>query len=97
MKKAGDLLKDFFDNFNIKESGGGKTIPSSWKELAGSDLSEHTRIKDIRKDTVYIEADHPGWVQILELKKRHILGNINSMFPEKGINEIIISLKKKSK
>ncbi len=96
MKRAGDLIKDFFDNLNIKESKGGKTITSSWKEIAGQELSEHTRIKDIRKDTIYVEADHPGWLQILELKKRPILGKINSIFPEKGINDIRISLKKKS-
>ena len=94
MKKAGDLLKSFFENINVREPKGGKTITSSWKEIAGQDLSEHTRIKDIRKDTIYIEADHPGWLQILELKKRSIIGNINNIFPEKDINDIRISLKK---
>ena len=94
MKKAGDLLKNFFENLNIKEPKGGKTITSSWKEIAGAELSEHTRIKDIRKDTVYVEADHPGWLQILELKKRSIIGNINENFPDKDIKEIRISLKK---
>ena len=94
MKKAGDLLKNFFENLNIREPKGVKTITSSWKDIAGQELSEHTRIKDIRKDTVYVEADHPGWLQILELKKRSILGNINTDFPEKGITEIRISLKK---
>ena len=94
MKKAGDLIKNFFDSLNIKEPKKGKTIISSWQEIAGQELSEHTRIKDIRKDTLYLEADHPGWLQILELKKRSVLGNINTLFPEKGITDIRISLKK---
>jgi predicted nucleic acid-binding Zn ribbon protein len=97
MKKAGDLLKNIFDNFNIKEPRGGKSIISSWQDIAGQELSEHTRITDIRKDTLYLEADHPGWLQILELKKRSVLGSINTMFPEKGITDIRISLKKKRK
>ncbi len=95
MKKAGDLLKNIFESFNIKEPKDGKTITSSWQEIAGKELSEHTRIKDIRKDTIYIEADHPGWLQILELKKRSIIGNINAIFPDKGITDIRISLKRK--
>ncbi len=95
MKKAGDILKNFFENLNIKEPKGGKTIISSWIEIAGKELSEHTRIKDIRKDIIYVEADHPGWLQILELKKRSIIGNINNMFPDREITDIRISLKKK--
>ncbi len=94
MKKAGDILKDFLGTLNIKEKSGRKTITSSWKEIAGEELSEHTKIKDIRKDTIYIEADHPGWLQILDLKKKAIIFNINKMFPDKKIEQIRTSLKR---
>ena len=93
MKKAGDLLRDFFDNLG---PGGkkGESFFSSWELIAGKDISLYTRIKDLRKGTLYIEAEHPGWVQIVELKKKLLIMRINELFPEKKINDIRVVLKR---
>lgn len=94
MKKAGDLLKNFFDNLklNIKDD---KSIASSWEEIVGKEVAQHTRIKEIKKGLLIIEADHQGWLQIINLKKGQIIGKISKDFPEKEITEIksILSLK----
>ncbi len=96
MKRAGDLLKDFFDNLGIKK-GEGETVFSAWPDIAGKEISSHSRISDIKKELVTIEADHPGWVQIIDFKKAQILKKINEKFPEKNIQEIRVILKKPSK
>ena len=94
MKKAGDLLKEFFDNLGISAVKT-ENIYSCWKEIAGKEIGENSRVFDIKKEIVFVEADHPGWIQIINLKKEHILTKINEKFPEKEIREIKVILKNK--
>lgn len=94
MKKAGDLLQDFFDNLKLTGKDE-KTIVSSWEDIVGKELALNTRIKEIKKGILIIEADHQGWLQIINLKNRQIMDKISNKFPEKKITEIksILSIK----
>ncbi|MCL2480660.1 MAG: DUF721 domain-containing protein [Spirochaetaceae bacterium] len=93
MKKAGDLLKEFFDKMGIPAKKI-DTIYSCWNEIAGKEIAENTRVIDIKKEEISVEADHPGWIQIINLRKEQILKNINEKFPEKKIIEIKVILKR---
>ncbi len=93
MKKAGDLLKEFFDNIKIKGKEE-ETIFTSWEKIAGNDIAGHSRIKDLKKGVLTIEADHPGWIQIINLKKKQILERLCEKYPEREIEEIRIVLRK---
>ena len=93
MKKAGDFLKEFFDNLGIP-SEKRETIFSCWAEIAGKDIAEHSKVIDIKKEIVFVETDHPGWLQIINFKKEHILNKINEKFPEKEAREIKVILKR---
>jgi predicted nucleic acid-binding Zn ribbon protein len=95
MKKAGDFLKGFFDNLGIS-SEKTKTIYSCWNEIAGKEIADNSSIVDIKKEIVFVEVSHPGWIQIINLKKDLLLKNINDKFPEKEIKEIKVFLKKQS-
>lgn len=94
MKKAGDLLKDFFDNLKLNGKDE-KTIVSSWEDIVGKELALNTRVKEIKKGILIIEADHQGWLQIINLKNRQIMDKVTNKFPEKKITEIksILSIK----
>ncbi len=94
MKKAGDFLKEFFDNLGIS-SKKSENIYSCWSEIVGKDIADHSRVIDIKKEIISVEADHPGWIQIINLKKSYILKKINEKFQEKEINEIKVILKKR--
>jgi predicted nucleic acid-binding Zn ribbon protein len=96
MKRAGDLLKEFFDNIKIKDTGT-DTIFTSWEKIAGTDIASHSRIKDYKKNILTIEADHPGWIQIINLKKNQIIQRISEKFPDKEIDEIMVVLRKTKK
>jgi len=93
MKRAGDFLKDFFDNLGIS-SEKRETIYSCWTEIAGKDIADHSKVVDIKKEIVFVETDHPGWLQIINLKKELILNKINEKFPEKEVKEIKVILKR---
>lgn len=87
MKKAGDLLKDFFDNLKLNGIDE-KPIASFWEDIVGKEIAQHTRVKEIKKGILIIEADHPGWLQIINLKKRQIIDKVIKEFPEKEITEM---------
>jgi len=93
MKKAGDLLKEFFDNLGIP-SKNPENIYSCWKEMSGKEIAENSRVIDIKNEIIIVETNHPGWIQIINLKKEQIVKKINEKFPEKGIREIKVILKK---
>ena len=70
MKKANEVLKALMNQLDIK--GGEKYIRffSSWKELAGRDLSAHSQVSDIRNNVAIVEVDHPAWMQMLQMKEK---------------------------
>jgi hypothetical protein len=88
MNKAGDLLQEFFSHYNL--AGGEKYVSlfSAWQRIAGDDIAAHSRIFDLRKDALIVEVDHPGWMQMLQMRRSDILGRISAAYPELGIYAI---------
>jgi hypothetical protein len=46
---------------------------------------DHAKIAELERNIVLIEADHPGWIQILQTKEEGILESFRRKFPELGI------------
>lgn len=79
-----------------KASATNSSIPNIWCEVLysidekessnfdGSNLASHTRVEDLRSGVLYISVDHPGWIQVLSLYKRHILRLLSKR--AKGLN-----------
>lgn len=63
---------------------------SSWERLAGTDLASHTNLRDIEGDTLVIEVDHPGWAQMVSLKRKILLACVKKEYPGLGISRIRI-------
>ena len=61
--------------------------------MYGLEAAEHLRIKDIKGKTLTLETDHPGWIQVAQLRKNEILEKIRERFPDKNIDNIKISLR----
>lgn len=97
MDKAGDLLKQVFDNFDIGEQGESYiNFFSSWTKIVGFDLASHTNVSDIRNGAIIVEVDHPGWMQLLQMRQKSILFKVKKNFPELGIKTMAIRLVKKN-
>jgi hypothetical protein len=41
-----------------------------------------------------VEADHPGWIQLIQMKRSSILDSIRAQFPDLTVTAISIKLKK---
>jgi len=91
MYKAGDLLKEFLVVYNL--TGGEKYVSlfssPSWRKIAGDDIAGHSRIVDLRNGTLVVELDHPGWMQMLNIKHDEILGKLKAKYPTLGIRTVL--------
>ncbi|HDQ15393.1 MAG TPA: DUF721 domain-containing protein [Sediminispirochaeta sp.] len=87
-KGAAEILKNYFDAHQMREAGQYHSFFSSWGDLAGMDISAHSKPRDIRNSVLIVEVDHPGWVQMLHLQKGSILSKIRRTFPELKIRDI---------
>ena len=103
MKKAGDVLSELFrDKFGKSfEEFNRKSIFSSWEKIIeevwpkkeeDNYVAAHSKIRELEKGVLCVEADHPGWVQILGTKKTDILLAAQRQFPELEIKNINIRL-----
>jgi predicted nucleic acid-binding Zn ribbon protein len=88
VKTAGEILSAFLDKDTIKraEQMGKLFTPSIWAELLEScKLSQgvsHSRITELEKTVLLVEADHPGWIQLLHTKQTELLNEVRRRFPE---------------
>lgn len=94
MKKAGELLGSFFDQSLMRSAQAYSEFFSAWKRIVGDHLAAHSRIVELEKTVLVVEADHPGWIQLIQMKRSSILESIRAQFPDLTVTAISIKLKK---
>ena len=52
----------------------------------------HSRIKELERGILLIEADHPGWIQILQTKQSRLLSAVQRRYQELNIRGISFRL-----
>ena len=102
MKKAGEILSAFLDKETLEKAGQmGKLFSSTvWSDILNScKLSQgisHSRIAELEKTVLLVEADHPGWIQLLQTKQSELLNVTRKRFPEITFTGISFRLMKQS-
>jgi len=66
----------------------------SWKSIAGSRLGEHSHPADLRHGLLIVEAEHQGWMQLLQLQQDRMLEEIQRKFPDLEITGMAFRLGK---
>jgi hypothetical protein len=92
MKKIGELLSAFFDEDTLKTAQGYSDLFSSWRDIAGENIAAHSRIMELERSVLQIEADHPGWIQILQTRQKSLLDRACRKFPGLTITGISFRL-----
>jgi hypothetical protein len=96
MKKIGDVLSVFFDENTLEKARGYGSLFSSWGYMTAKcgipQAAAHSRITELKKSLLLVEADHPGWVQILQTKQKELLEEIQKQFPAFFITGIVLRL-----
>lgn len=95
MDKAGDLLDKlpFFENVDQKSGKIYSRMFKSWERIVGPKLADYSRIVDLNHKTLVVEVDHPGIIQLLQMKYSQILSNLKNKYPELEINDIRMFVK----
>ena len=88
MKKAGDILTSILGSPEAKQAENWSTFFRGWRAIVGDDIAAHTEVKDVKRGAVLVEVDHPGWFQMLQLKKTTALKKIKEHYPELEIRDI---------
>ncbi len=92
MEKAGDIFRSLLDRRLLEKGEQYADFFGSWEQIAGEQLSAHSEIKDIRNGVVLVEADHPGWIQLLQLRQHSLLDALRRRFPDLGIRSLRLQL-----
>jgi hypothetical protein len=95
VKDAASLLSAFFDQEKLAQGGRYASFFASWKALVGERLAAHSWIADIDRGILIVEAEHPGWIQLLQLRQREILASIAHSYPDFGLKSIVFRLGKR--
>jgi hypothetical protein len=84
-RKAGDDETDdfIFDNMEVNN------------RINAAKLHDHSRVREIDKQKLIIETDHPGWIQILQFRQRQLLASAQRRFPSLEIKKISFILMRK--
>lgn len=89
-KKAGEILHRYLEKTYSSIGKKYSEMFRSWENIAGKDLKDHTRIREFIKGTVIIEADHPAYMQLLQLRTAKILGKLKKYYKELNIKNLRI-------
>jgi predicted nucleic acid-binding Zn ribbon protein len=92
MKRAGELLASFFDQQTFDAAREYSDLFLSWRSIAGEALAAHSRIRELEHSVLLVEADHPGWIQILQTREKDLLDALRRRFPDRHITGISFRL-----
>jgi hypothetical protein len=98
MKRAGDFLSAIIDENLLNKVKTYSGFFSTWAEITQNcgiaAAAGHSRVRELERGIIVVEADHPGWVQRLQTKARWILQDARRRFPELDIRGISFTLSK---
>jgi hypothetical protein len=92
IKDIGSLLAAFFDEEKLRRGGRYAQFFESWKAVVGEHLASHSRVVDLDKGILIVEADHPGWIQLLQLRQTQALNALARRFPDLPLRGIAFRL-----
>ena len=76
-------------------SPAGRTCTGQNKETEPEDIpaaAVHSRIRELERGVLLVEADHPGWIQILQTKQAELLAAVQRKYPDLDIRAIAFRL-----
>lgn len=92
IKDISALLSSFFSEDKLRRGEHYSEFFASWQSFVGPRLAAHSRVADVDKGMLVVEAEHPGWIQLLQLRQSSILEDVARRYPELGLRGIVFKL-----
>ncbi|MCK4514886.1 MAG: DUF721 domain-containing protein [Spirochaetaceae bacterium] len=90
MRKVDDLLQQFLDRIGRSDGAPYVGLFRGWRQIVGDRIADHAEPVDIRGSALIVEADHPGWVQMVMMSQTRILQEVKTRYPELTITGLHI-------
>ncbi|MCR5400963.1 MAG: DUF721 domain-containing protein [Treponema sp.] len=102
---AADMITAAFKNIESRALQDSNKLNSSWEKILtsikswnedenlGQNLYEHSSVVELKNNILLVEADHSGWIQMLQLHKQYILKGLKMYEPELNIVSLAFRLK----
>ncbi len=90
MRKVDDLLQIFLDRIGRSNGASYVGLFRGWRQIVGDRIADHAEPVDIRGSALIVEADHPGWVQMVMMSQAQILRRLKQHYPELAITGLHI-------
>jgi len=87
-KHSGELIKELVEKMIPSEKLDHYRISAGWGKIAGTEIALHVFPRDIERQTLILETDHPGWYQKVLMRKKSILEKIQKQYSELEIRKI---------
>lgn len=91
-KKAADLIKALVGDIKLEHGKEYYSFFSGWERTVGTDIASHSRVREIERGTLIVAVDHPGWAQMIQLRKKKVLTACKKEYPELNIKDIRLVL-----
>jgi hypothetical protein len=85
VKRASDILARLLDESADEQSRSASGVFRSWAQIVGEPLADHSRVYELQHGQLCVEVDHPGWLQMLLLRKTQILQGVARAYPQLSI------------
>jgi hypothetical protein len=92
VKDISSLLSAFFDRETLRAGGAYHDFLDSWSRIVGQRLADHSRPVEAEKGILLVEAEHSGWIQLLQFKQEAILEELSLKYPELKIRTVAFRL-----
>jgi len=81
MKRAGDVLRELLKQKGWEAADPYLPLFRCWPQIAGPQLAARSRLVEVEGGLLVVEVDHPGWLQMLQLRKAAILAAARAAAP----------------
>jgi hypothetical protein len=92
VKKAAEILSRILDQKQAQAGEAYSSVFGAWSQIAGGSLAEHSRIYEISGSNLFVEVDHPGWMQLLLMKKNQVIRSVRKRYPALNIADLKIKV-----
>lgn len=88
IQRISSVLDGIFDVLHTTDAQQADMTATAWRKILlsikssanpneGANLAAHSRIVDFKNGVLLVEADHPGWIELLQLRKNYILKGLS--------------------
>ena len=109
IQSSSDILENFFSGLLKGKIDELSSLDTGWQKILcnldtnnkrkegetkdGEKLATHSSVKEIKNEILFIETDHPAWIQLFNFHKKRILYSFRKEFPQIPIKDMNFTVK----